>query len=222
MADERTITRIRKLLALAGNNSNEHEVYAAMLKAQALLLNNGLEMQDITPEQKSRSRVVTEEHLEETKWVANWKVMVAAPIAKNMRCTLLKYPVAGGGRTLGLVGMADDVAVAREVIAFAWAAYESLSAAFMRGYRGGRATAVKNDYLLGFSRGLEERFAAQVKSMALVIVQDKEVGQYLGRMNVRSGSTMRMTTQGDANAYGQGYNDGKSLNPVRSQSRLTA
>jgi hypothetical protein len=52
--DEKTIERIRKLLALAGNNSNEAEAAAALAKAQALLEEHNLDMSVVDSSGKTK------------------------------------------------------------------------------------------------------------------------------------------------------------------------
>ena len=59
-----TIEKIKKLLALAGNNPSEEEAQAAMLKAQELLLQNGLTMEEVTSHGEPAKKEVTEEKLD--------------------------------------------------------------------------------------------------------------------------------------------------------------
>lgn len=72
-----TISRIRKLLALASHNSNEHEAERAMRKASELMIEHGISHSDVTPRVVTRSDPLEFKHVHE-RTIANAVAMLFA------------------------------------------------------------------------------------------------------------------------------------------------
>lgn len=107
---EKIIERIRKLLALAGNNPSDAEREAAMQKAHQLLVDHNLQMQDVhtTPE-------VVEAFVNEMKFRATpWARVIVNHIAQLYFCKFI-YSVRGGKLVATFVGMRVDAEIARMV-----------------------------------------------------------------------------------------------------------
>lgn len=83
--DESVGRKVRKALALARNNSSEHESQTAMLMAQKIMAQYGLTMQDVVEKIPQEKKVI---HGEATNYGRNqwWKKTLSAIIAENFRC----------------------------------------------------------------------------------------------------------------------------------------
>ena len=60
MTDKNIISKIEKLLALAGNNPSEAEAQAAMLKAQKLMAEHNLDLAQFKDKPQEKKEAVTE------------------------------------------------------------------------------------------------------------------------------------------------------------------
>ena len=67
---------------------------------------------------------------------------------------------------------------------------------------------VRNDYFEGFIRGVRKAFKENVKENSLIVVQGKEVVDYVSKKNLRSGRISMRASFGDMTAYDKGYGDG--------------
>ena len=88
------VEMVRKLLALAKDNSNEHESIAAALKAQQLMVKYDIEENEVVGEQ-------LEEIIHESIHVGNgkkWKYVLATLVSKNFRCKAY----ANGNQEIGI------------------------------------------------------------------------------------------------------------------------
>lgn len=210
MSTTKILAKIRKLLALAGNNPSQEEAQAAALKAQELLAEHGLSMAEVEATGgKKPNPKTTGVDLPKVQY---WQVRVGQVIAENFRCNLLIRPNAG----VTLIGMPDDVTVAAETLTWLIAAARALRRKFRterkRESQMSRPemAAVMNDYMDGFVKGLSERFAKQVKSMALVLVKDALVESYtekISRGSWKGGGNQ--SRAGDGRAYERGREDAK-------------
>ena len=113
MVEKSIIEKIRRLLALAGNNPNEAERVQAMLKAQRLLEQHDLQMKDVSDDEKQA--VLLDPHVKTDKW----RVMLFSAVALIYDCECL-----GRGRglfVLGLEGHADvTVEIAKWLMRLIW------------------------------------------------------------------------------------------------------
>lgn len=82
---ESVVNRIKKLLALAGNNSNEHESTAAAEKAQSLLQEYNLELSQVGDAEPAAD--AGREKISDIAATADWQVTLMAAIAENNFCT---------------------------------------------------------------------------------------------------------------------------------------
>lgn len=88
--EKNIISKIEKLLALAGNNPSETEAQAAMLKAQQLMAQHNLDMsqfQDRPQEKKEAIKDYVEGYHN-----TGWAIHLAQVICDNFRCNLLRAP----------------------------------------------------------------------------------------------------------------------------------
>lgn len=222
MEDQETILRrIQKLFALAGNNPNEAEVQAAMLKAQELLLQHNLSMETVNGfhEQEETEENVKEEKTNQGgKKLYAWHLLVARVIVKNFRC---KHYIMNNYRNkeIRLIGLGKDVNAAKETLNFIYAVAPKLWLSFYSKWQDtpGNFTwnkkqtyALKNDYFMGFVEGLEAKFIEQVQNKELMIVVPNAVVQEYGKLHLgHSGSNWNFNGSGNQAARNQGYKDGK-------------
>lgn len=86
--DEALLSRITKLLNLAGNNPSENEAEAAMVKAQEMMLGHGITMADIAAfDGESRVKIEAtygEYHCDTGKDTPTWRAYLGWHIAQNM------------------------------------------------------------------------------------------------------------------------------------------
>lgn len=83
--NSKILERIKKLLALAGNNPNEQEAAAAMEKVQAMLAEHNLSMSDVATHDKAEDGFTIDSTMETDS--RPWRRNLAATIGKMYFCT---------------------------------------------------------------------------------------------------------------------------------------
>lgn len=212
MVNEKVIEKIRKILELSKNNPSEEEAKSAALKAQKLLAQYDLTIEEIdTP--------ADYELTEDTTLVGGtkkWRFMLAQVVAENFRCKLFTI-----NNHVTFYGYATDVEVAKQT-------YEYLfNVAHKAGCRErdavhrvlGTSAGVYNSYCLGFTDGVKS--ALEKQCTELMLVTPKEVTE--GFENRVSGLKTRHNTiscRGDVSsmmmAKQKGFADGKSTMSAKS------
>lgn len=199
--------KIQKLLNLAGNNPNEEEAQAALLKAQKLMAQYNVDLESLDDGKKELKC-----SLELTKVKANPRDnQVQVIIANAFACK----PIISCGRHLMFFGREDNAKAAKSCMEFIHKTMERGIRRICREYglesseRG--ASAIYNGYAKGFIEGLRDTVGAQTVALAVVVPEDvKEafakkfpnVGQYKSKSTTWDPSYM--------NAYHQGKQDGRS------------
>ena len=219
---EKVLNKIQKLVTLAGNNPSQEEAESAMLKAQELLLANGLEMTDVEDIGDSVAEETPEEEKVDlgNKVIPRWQQDIIMVLAKNFRVSI--FTASRDGKWTGskmsyykyftLVGMPQDVKVAKAMIMFAfdfflksWDKYRKENTFYDR-----KATNVaKRSYTRGFIASLDEKFRKQVEEKALVLVKNQKISKYLSK-NYNLHSTKRRALDSyNPSAYERGATDGQ-------------
>lgn len=221
MTDNKIISKIEKLLALAGNNPSETEAQAAMLKAQQLMAEHNLDMAQFQDKPQEKKEAVTEFF----KGYHNtaWAISLAKVICNNFRCNLLR----SRGYGLVFIGLKDDVAICKAVFTFASQTLEKNMMKLRRQYRkqGKPTDGISGDYAAGFIAGLRDKYQEQVEknNWGLILVKDALVEQKTQEAIDPRGkkySPKAKARSGDAGLYSKGYHDGKNLGA--DQKALTA
>ncbi len=212
---ETVLQKVKKLLALAESDF-EAEAESALLKAQELLLTHNLRIDDVNGLEE-KEKVVDEKTIDsDTKNLAWYKKSIAIIIAKNMRCEIYMKRVCEGMR-LNLIGLEEDVAIAKDMTEFTCRGVVSMWNKFKSENYSGTSkvkgiTQIKNDYMQGFIDGLGEKFVKQVKEMALVVVKDALVTKKMRQKNTRKGSySSGYKHSVNAEAYQTGKSDATFL-----------
>lgn len=212
MAEKNIISKIEKLLALAGNNPSEDEAHVAMLKAQKLMAEYNLDMAQFQDKPQEKKEAVTEYF----KGYHNtgWAISLAKVICDNFRCNILR----AAGYGLVFVGLKEDVAICKAVFTFAAYTLDKNMMKLRRQYRkqGLPTDGISGDYAAGFIAGLKAKYKEQVEenNWGLVLVKDALVEQKTQdiinpKRKARSGNNLNRS--GDMGLYTKGYLDGKNL-----------
>ena len=81
--------------------------------------------------------------------------------------------------------------------------------------KNGKTTGLKNDFIIGWLKGLEDKFRVQVESVkeyGLILVKDALVVAEVEKMKLRTGQRSKITANRDADARNAGYKSGNSFN----------
>ena len=182
---EPILKKIKKLLALANDPSNEHEAAAAAAKVQELLFAHNSSMEQVKnyrcdDHERPRASTVQFSSLHEK----TWKVALYDVVAKHNFCYFIDIR---GSRYANVVGTKANLAVVdylftylRKTIArLAWAAakrekgnYNGCGSAFRRGFHFGAIDAI--DDRLAAQHQQNQRSTSQAGNM-LVRVLDREL-----------------------------------------------
>ena len=212
MTEKNIISKIEKLLALAGNNPSEAEAQVAMLKAQKLMAEHNLDMAQFKDQPQEKKEAVTEYF----KGYHNtgWAISLAKVICDNFRCNLLR----AAGYGLVFVGLKEDVAICKAVFTFAANTLDKNMMKLRRQYRkqGLPTDGISGDYAAGFIAGLKAKYKEQVEEndWGLVLVKDALVEQKTQDIidpKRKSHSLKGLNRSGDMGLYTKGYLDGKNL-----------
>ena len=201
MNKEQLVEKVKKLLALAGNNPNENEAQAAMLKAQKMIAEYNLEITD--GEEKDAIVIKQAQH----PGNKGFRTQLAVILAENFRC---KAFMTNGIVTF--IGYEADVNVCTEVFNYAYKVACAGARKIKREYQlaGYSITGVKNSYFFGFCAGIKEVLDQQCR--ALMIVTPQEVVDALkSRIN---GGTYRggmKSAAYDPYSEHMGRHDGKAV-----------
>lgn len=164
---EEILERVKKLLALGdtSRNDSEGEAKAAMLKAQRLMAEYDISIEEV--EDKDEEQYSHEEC--EHKWDYAYRVPLAQVLAKNFRCM-----VYARGKKIVFMGHPADAKICKATFEFAYQFIQKKgNAIYNKKYSMGAPTrGVFNSYAHGFIVGLQEAFDAQCQALAIVTPQD--------------------------------------------------
>lgn len=175
---EEIIYRIQKLLALS-KSANENEAQNSIMMAQRLLIKYKLSIQDV--EQYKKEFIKVNENRTGIKFRgSNWKSNLSRVIADNFSCYL--FYRTNRTHEICFYGKEEDVIICNIMLEYAIKAINSngdkLIKKLKQDKRRKHFNGIKDDYALGFVKGLDERFKEQLKSnkeWALVLVKDQVV-----------------------------------------------
>lgn len=205
--------KIQKLLNLAGNNPNEEEAQAALLKAQKLMAQYNLDIESLGGEEKIKYSF----EVSNVKATPRDRQLLHI-IAQAFACK----PLVSYDRKCGFFGREDNAKAAKECMQFIHRTMERGMNRVCKEY-GLKSTAVAgasniyNEYAAGFVSGLKESVDAQTVALAIVVTPDVE-DQYASRFpNI--GTFKGKRTSYDPRyieAFSSGVSDGRSAMKSRS------
>lgn len=205
---EAIIKKIENLLALAGNNPNEHESISAALKAQELMAKYNVKFADIEQSESSESIVLAiYEIIEDIRYAGKWKYTLAEIIARNFCCKT--YDIEPN--SIVFYGYEKDVKVAREIFKYLYSNGSRLAEQYCWKYQ------VKNKdiegvmyaYLCGFCKAIEKVLNNQCTVLMLMIpkqIEDSFEEYSKGFDHI----TNVLMMADDEDAYRTGKREGKS------------
>ncbi|CQR74139.1 hypothetical protein SOV_22670 [Sporomusa ovata DSM 2662] len=209
---EKVIDKVRKLFNLSKSNFNG-EADAALLKAQQLLMENDLTMDDVTePIPKPAVKDITIEFAS-TPW---WYKYLITILAENFRCEVLEEKLSRTRRrNFILISRETDIEVAKAVFQHAVVIVKHNSKRFRE-----LGTTHENTYIKGFLEGLMVKFKEQVKKnqWGLILIKDTEVVVAKEKFNpVKARKAQAPKVTNDYEAYIHGYVDGNKLDHKQKQ-----
>lgn len=191
MADnEKIISKIKKVLELSKNNPSEEEALAAALKAQKMMAEYHLSLEDV--EGIENDDDITEIHVN-VGTGNKWKSLLASAVSKNFCCKYFYY----GRDTIAFFGYKTDAEIAAETFKFLFSFGNKKATQFYNKHKseyGGKG--LKNTYLLAFVDGVREVFERQCTALMIVTplaVEDK----YKKRVEGCTTRTNSFRTRGD-------------------------
>lgn len=216
MDNTKLLERIQKLFTLAEKNENDHEAQSALLTAQKLMVENGIMRSEVERLSETPSKEVVHGEVASGERLLWWKKQLVRIIALNFRCK--PYST----RSVGIVflGLKDDVELAKTIYEFAKESLKCGADRYMVTYKKRYPrqnlyhSQVKNDYMVGWLRGLEDQYQEQVDrhNWGLVLVVDGLVLKAHQDMNLNKTVRSRVDCAGSDHAGQAGYQDGKSFN----------
>lgn len=214
MVDEKLLAKIHNLFKLAEGNTNANEAQNAMLKAQQLMAQNGIEQSEV--HQILRPKEVLREQITDIGRLSWWEKQLSSVIAKNFRCEIYISKARTGG-SIVFLGLKDDVQLAKMVYNFSTQAILNDTVKFVKQYKKYNVVyniGIKNDFMIGFIKGLDAKYKEQVKdnNWDLVLVKDPLVQSEINKMHLRKGQRSSVTRDHNDNAYGKGFERGNKFN----------
>ena len=200
MNKEQLMNRVNKLLALAGNNPSQQEANAAYTKAQKLIAEYNLNMDEFE-DKKEEIVMMPATHSNNEGYRTHLSVI----IGKNFRCKPMMC-----GNTVNFVGYKTDVEVCIQVFNHAYKVSHNAGLRLERQYRkqGLSTKGVANSYWRGFMDGIKEVLDEQCR--ALMIVVPDEVNKHADEMSGgRYKGGMRQTGF-SSSSYNEGKADGRA------------
>lgn len=203
------VKKIQKLLALADSkrNDSESEAQAALLKAQQLMAQYGVEMSEVDVDSKDPVSYSLEtcQH----KGNKGFRCQLAVIIARNFRCKTILM----GNKQVAFFGHSDDAKIAKSAFEYAYHfAKKNGDKCVGEARRNCEETKnVFNSYVQGFLSGLRQKLDAQCQALVLVVPEDvkTEFNNQFPKLGVHHGG---LTAKGSVNmnAYNQGVTDGRA------------
>jgi len=214
MVDEKLLAKIHNLFKLAEGNTNENEAQNAMLKAQQIMAQNGIEQSEV--HQILKPKEVISENASEFGRLSWWEKNLGSIIARNFRCEIYINKAKSGG-SIVFLGLKDDVQLAKMVYNFSVIAIQNDTVKFVKQYKKYHVVynvGIKNDYIMGWLKGLDSKYQEQVSKngWGLVLVKDPLVQQELNKIKLRKGQSSSVSHGNDRNVYDKGFEKGKSFN----------
>lgn len=198
---DKIIEKIKKLLALAGNNPSEQEAQAAYAKAQALMAQYSIELSEDSGEEVEIVAMPCKHSNNE-----GYRKPLATIIADNFR---VKAFVSGG--TIMFFGTKMDVEIAVEVFNHAYRFSHNQGLKLERTARasGESTRGVANSYWSGFMAGLKSILDEQCKALMIVTPQEVEDAWSEKLKGMKKGTGGQRMGGIDFAAYMKGFEEGQ-------------
>ena len=198
---EKMVDKVRKLLALAGNNPEEGEAKTALMMANKLIAQYNLDLSEETGE-KIEYVILSAKHSNNE----GYRTLLASVIAPSFRCKVVLV-----GSIVHFFGRKQDAESCVEVFKYVSRVAHNIGLRLERKARqeGKNTHGVANSYWRGFVAGINRELSEQCRALMVVVpedVKDEFASRFEGCKPYRGG--MRRTGYDD-NAYTQGVQDGQ-------------
>ena len=207
------IQKISKVLALATNNPIPEEGQTAMLLAQKMMIENNLEFSDIVV--KTYSKEIINDTIKESTRILWWYKKLSGIIARNFKCynyIQMSYQ----NTSIKFVGIKEDVELAKNVFNYAAEIIPYHYNLYIKQNKIKSSSGIKNQYILGFLKGLEEKFTEQVKqnNWGLIIVKDSDVIKEYNKLNCKTVNNNFYINMDDIRHRMEGHSQGKQFEVI--------
>ncbi len=216
---EDVISKVRRLLTLAERTTFQGEAEAALLQAQALLVQHDLSTRDLEEDETEQQLVDTA--IEASGRLVSWRGWLAQVIGDNFRVQTYQTRTRHGLTRLRFLGLAGDVEVAVAVYRAAATTVERLAEAYLSRERArawgplgrGEAKQSRSSFIGGFIYGLRDKFREQVdkQEWGLVPIQPAAVQEAVKALHLGTARTSQANYHGDPEASDAGYTCGRSF-----------
>lgn len=198
---EKMVDRVKKLLALAGNNPSEEEAKLALMRANALIAKYNLDLSEETGELIEYAVVAAKHSNNE-----GYRTYLANAIAPSFRCKVIMV-----GNIVHFFGRKQDAESGIEVFNYVYRVSHNIGLRLERQARqeGRNTHGVANSYWKGFVVGISKELSEQCRALMVVVpedVKDEFANRYQGCKQYGGG--MRNTGYNHS-AYNQGVQDGQ-------------
>lgn len=227
---ESIIRKIKGLLALAEDNSNDEEAQSAFVMAQKLMIKYNVELSQIND--TDDVDLVTGQATAH-KTVFWYEKLLARIIADNFRVKFYyndKYVnnEVKRKRSVMFYGLEQDVKIAKELFVLANDALEIYTKRYIDKFYGARnrdrstTTELKNSYMRGFTDGLRQKLKEQKNALqqefGLVVLMPQVVidGYEEFSKNFSKPTALTIPRIEDTIAYKSGLEDGKKIDYTKS------
>ena len=196
------LDKVRKLLALAGNNPSEKEAQAAALKAQELIAQYNLDLSQGC-EEKVSYKLVQAVHSNNE----GYRKALAGALAENFRCKAIMV-----GNMVNFFGREADAEACVATFNYLYKVSHNTGLRMEREARkNGESThGVANSYWRGFITGIKDALGEQSKALAIVVPEDVKDNFNKEFPNLCKGTGGMRNTGFSYNAYTKGREDGRN------------
>lgn len=214
MDTEKIIGKIKKILELSKNNPSEEEAKAAALKAQRMMMQYHIAMEQLEAASSTLEEII--ECCYRTGNGKNYKIGLAQVVANNFRCRTFMY----NSDTIVFYGYKTDAEIAKNTFKMLFEVGEKRAISFYNkkrkeevqeyGYFNGKG--VKAAYMIGYVDGI--KFELEKQSTALMIVVPEEVRDaYVNRTDgcEKVYKTVKTSRTYYDESYSNGFVDGKNM-----------
>lgn len=212
MSNEKIIEKIQKLFNLAGNNPNENEAKAALLKAQELMAKYNLDQDKLTGADKETIKYIS---ISTTLTHGIFTDSLTVTISRSFACE----PIVLCDKSIAIFGRKDNAIAVVSALEFAYSVMSKGAKMAADSYDPilGTKAEAKNSYCLGFCKGLKEAMDAQCVALAVVVPGDVKEGfknkyPILGKAR----ANRRVSCDSRSEAFSTGYKDGSTALNKRS------
>lgn len=213
------VRKIQLLLKKTTNNPSMEEAQTALLMAQRLMAEHGISQSEIDSHEDvvlTTKKVMRSDFKFEatTPW---YKKELASVIGANFRCYNWVARRTYGGSRIVFLGLEHDVELAKITYEFACDAIKHGASQYLKELKKTKnvssPSAIKNDYMIGWIRGLKDQFKEQVNknNWGLVLVKDALVVKEYESISFNKARSSSISTSGSSDARNSGYRDGKSF-----------